>query len=322
MNEWLYGNGGYYSGIGQVGKSGDFLTSPSVSMFFAGAIANKFVSLVRGGVLREDSVVCEFGANSLYALKDFASFLAGIAPELLKTVKFVIVEKQAVAAQFQARELKEFFEGVDFEIVESPRGYEERDAFVFANEIFDAFCCELVYDGKIATVEDDKVRFLELDEQLLQKARELGVEKGEIALGYEEFAEELFGAFKKCYFVTFDYGQEFARGDFSIRVYKEHKTEPLFGLESLEGFYQNSDITYDVNFDHLKRAFLDAGFIVADYKNQASALIDFGLTRLLELYLQKAGEEAYLREAQKAKALISPDGFGERFKMMSFVKGF
>ncbi len=320
MSEWLYGKDGYYSGIGQVGKAGDFLTSPSVSMFFGGAIANKFVSLVRSGALPKDSIVCEIGANSLYALKDFASFVAGLYPELLETVKFVIVEKQEAAAQFQAKELQEFFCDVDFEIVSSLNGFEDRAAFVFANEIFDAFSCELLYDGKFASVANHKIDFDIDDTLLLKKAKKLEISKGELATGYEEFAKELYGAFAKSYFITFDYGQEYARNDFSIRIYKEHKSEPLFGLENMSEYFATSDITYDVNFGHLALAFEEAGFETIEYKNQASALVGFGISELLEVYLAKAGESAYLKESAKAKALISPEGFGERFKMISFGK--
>ena len=321
MNGWLYGECGYYSDIGQVGRAGDFLTSPSMSMFFGGAIANKFVSLVRSGALPMGSIVCEFGANSLYALKDFASFVAGLEPGLLKTVKFVIVEKQAKAAEFQASELKEFFADVDFEIVSSLDGFEEKAAFVFANEIFDAFDCELMHEGKFASVRKHKISFDINDEALLKKAQKLEITKGEMALGYEEFAKELYGAFAKSYFVTFDYGQEYPRNDFSVRIYKEHKSEPLFGVENLGEYFANSDITYDVNFGHLARAFEDEGFLTIDYKKQSSALVDFGILGLLEMYLKKAGEAPYLKEAAKAKALLAPEGFGERFKMISFSKG-
>ncbi len=321
MHKWLYGEGGYYTGVGQVGKSGDFLTSPSISMFFGGAIANKFISLVKSGVLPRDSIVCEFGANSLYALKDFASFVAGLEAELLKTIKFVIVEKQPKVAKFQSSELKEFFEGVDFEIVSSLKGFEDRAAFIFANELFDAFSCELIYKGKFASVFEHKISFDIDDEALLKKAQKLDITKGEIALGYEEFAKELYRAFAKSYFVTFDYGQEYPRGDFSIRIYKEHKSEPLFGVKNLNEYFANSDITYDVNFGRLARAFEDAGFMALEYKNQASALVDFGILELLEIYLNKSGESAYLKEAAKVKALLAPDGFGERFKMISFGKG-
>ncbi len=321
FNEWLYGKNGYYKGVGQVGKKGDFLTSPSVSMFFAGALANKFVSLVKEGRLSQDAIICEFGANSLFAVKDFASFLAGLAPDLLKTVKFVIVEKQPEAAEFQKKELSEFFGDIRFDVVESLTGYEECDAFVYANEIFDAFGCELIMNGKMAIVESHKIEFAGNDSDVLAKAAKFGIQKGELSIGYEEFASMLYASFKKIYFFTFDYGQEYPRNDFSIRVYKEHDTQPLFGIDDLASYFGSSDITYDVNFSHLQEAFRDVGFEYLEYKNQSSALIDFGITELLELYLQKAGEDAYLKEAAKVKMLIAPNGFGERFKMISFKKG-
>jgi len=322
MNEWLYGENGYYKGLGQVGGEGDFLTSPSVSMFFGGSIANKFISLVEAGKLGENAIICEFGANSLYALKDFASFLAGLAPNLLKTVKFVIVEREERVAALQKKELCEFFFDVDFEIVSSLCGYEDRDAFVFANEIFDAFACELFLDGKSGVVNKHVIEFADCEPSLMEIANSLGVTKGEIALGYEEFAKNLFSSFKKLYFTTFDYGQAYARNDFSARIYSGHTTEPLFGVSDLSRFFKKADMTYDVNFEHLKKAFLQEGFIFCEYKNQASALVDFGILDLLQIYLQKAGNTAYAKEAAKVKALIAPEGFGERFKMISFTKGF
>lgn len=322
MSQWLYGNDGYYSKIGQIGKSGDFITSVSVSRFFGGTIANKFARLVRDGKLPKNSVVCEFGANSLYAVKDFASFVAGLYPELLSTIEFLIVEKNQDVANRQRADMEEFFDGkVRFEVASEISGYEDRVAFVYANEIFDAFACELLYNGKFAVLKGSKIEFLEDIPALSQKASALGIEKGEVALGYEDFAKELYAAFNKSYFVTFDYGQDFARNDFSVRVYKEHMTYPLFEIEDLDSYFKSSDITYDVNFAHLKKAFTEQGFGLVSYKNQMSALVDFGITELLEGYMQKAGIDAYRAEAAKVNHLLSPSGFGERFKMISFSKG-
>ncbi len=322
ISKWLYDADGYYSRIGQIGKSGDFITSVSVSKFFGGAIANKFVTLVLNGKLPKNSVICEFGANSLYAVKDFASFVAGLYPELLTTIEFLIVEKNPEVAKKQRVDLEDFFDGkVCFNVVEEITGYEDRVAFVYANEIFDAFSCELLYNGRFAVVNGGKIEFCEQIPTLLQKASSYGIQKGEVALGYEEFATTLYNAFTKSYFVTFDYGQDFARNDFSVRVYREHQTYPLFELTDLAGYFKNSDITYDVNFAHLKNSFTESGFSFVDYKNQMSALVDFGITELLERYMEKAGADAYRAEAAKVSRLLSPSGFGERFKMISFSKG-
>ncbi len=46
------------------------------------------------------------------------------------------------------------------------------------------------------------------------------------------------------------------RNDFSIRIYKQHETFPLFDEELvLREVYQTADITYDVNFGHVIEAF-------------------------------------------------------------------
>jgi SAM-dependent MidA family methyltransferase len=66
--------------------------------------------LVLNGKLPKNSVICEFGANSLYAVKDFASFVAGLYPELLTTIEFLIVEKNPEVAKKQRVDLEDFFE--------------------------------------------------------------------------------------------------------------------------------------------------------------------------------------------------------------------
>ncbi len=49
------------------------------------------------------------------------------------------------------------------------------------------------------------------------------------------------------------------------------------------------------------------------------ALVDFGITDLLEILKRNVDENSYLREAQKVKTLIEPTGMGDRFKVL-FVK--
>jgi SAM-dependent MidA family methyltransferase len=64
--------------------------------------------------------------------------------------------------------------------------------------------------------------------------------------------------------MSFDYGELSARSDFSIRVYQEHQTFPLFdeALNRSEAFGK-TDITYDVNFTHVKEAYEALGSVCA-----------------------------------------------------------
>jgi SAM-dependent MidA family methyltransferase len=87
-----------------------------------------------------------------------------------------------------------------------------------------------------------------------------------------------------------------------------------------EELFAKSDITYDVTFEHVKDAFIEAGVEFTELKTQMVALVNMGILELLEILKEKAGEKIYKQELEKAKILIMPNFLGERFKMIRFRK--
>jgi SAM-dependent MidA family methyltransferase len=322
MNEWLYGEEGYYRTFKDIGKGGDFYTAVSTSSFFGASIANHFDKLIKEEAYKRDGWLIEIGAHKGYLLCDMIQWLYTLDPTLVKTLKFGIVERQPHVQQEQLRYIEERF-GSDITITH----FNDIDevnvdyAFFVANEIFDAFPCELIKDGEEAFVENHHVEWREADKNLLEFASKHRQVKGEVAVGYEEFAQNMAKGVTKCDFVTFDYGERFVRNDFSIRVYQKHKTFPLFDEElNMEEAYQDTDITYDVNFGHVIEAFEEAGFRLNKYETQARALVRFGLIDILEMFAKQTTQENYLREADKIKTLIAPTIMGDKFKMVHFQK--
>jgi SAM-dependent MidA family methyltransferase len=322
MSEWLYGENGYYATYKNIGKSGDFYTSVSTSKFFGGTIAKHILSLVDEGFLSEDGVVCEIGAHHGYFLADVIEFIYTLRPKLLNTLKFVIIERFDDLVKFQSDYFKESFgDVVSLTHYKSLSELKCENAFFIANEIFDAFACELYYKGKTARVDGDEVLFDVDNEWVKQKADKYHKDRGEIALGYEEFAKEMNSTCQKFEFMSFDYGEMQARPDFSIRVYEKHKVTPFFD-ESIkrEELFAKSDITYDVTFEHVKDAYEEAGIKFIELKAQMVALVDMGILELLEILKENVEDKIYQQELQKAKMLIMPNFLGERFKMIRFRK--
>ncbi len=322
MQEWLYGESGYYTHYKQIGKEGDFYTSVSSSKFFGGTIAKHIVALVQEGFLDKKSVICEIGAHHGYFLADVVEFLYTLAPELLESLEFVIIERfDALQEQQRNYFLECFGDVVSLKHYKSLRELRCESAFFVANEIFDAFPCELLHNEKIASVVNGKVEFNQEDTHILQKAKKYHKLKGEIAVGYEEFAKEMASASTKFEFISFDYGEMQARPDFSIRIYKNHDVFAFFDEHiDTNTLYQNSDITYDVTFAHVKDAFITAGVELVAFKTQMSALVEMGILDLLEILRQNVDEKIYAQELQKVKLLIMPNFLGERFKMIRFRK--
>lgn len=322
MNEWLYGEEGYYKNFKAIGRSGDFYTAVSTSSFFGASIANHFYTLIKEGKVDKNGWLIEIGAHQGYLLCDMIQWLYTCDPTLVQTLKFGIVERQPEVQKAQLAYIKERF-GDDIEITHfnDIAEVEVEYAFVVANEIFDAFPCELIKDEKIASVEADEISWEEAPQKMLAWAKMHRLTQGEIAVGYESFAKEMASGIDKCDFVSFDYGEKYVRNDFSIRVYRSHETFPLFDEAlKLSESYKKDDITYDVNFGHVIEAFSAEGFEEVAYETQARALIRFGLIDILEQFAKQTTQEKYVREADRVKTLISPTMMGDRFKMVHFRK--
>lgn len=320
MGEWLYGKDGYYATYKNIGKGGDFYTSISTSKFFGGTIAKHIISLVDEGFLKKSAVICEIGAHHGYFLADVIEFIYTLRPKLLQTLNFVIIERFDALQEFQKNYFKESFgDVVKLTHYKSLNELKCDNAFFIANEIFDAFPCELYYKGKSARVDKHKIEFDADNEWVKNKAEKYHKDRGEVAIGYEEFAKEMALACKKFEFMSFDYGEMGARPDFSLRVYAKHEVIAFFDENiKREELFAKSDITYDVTFAHVKDAFVEAGVEFIELKAQMVALVDMGILELLEILKEKADEKIYKQELEKVKILIMPNFLGERFKMIRF----
>ncbi len=322
MGEWLYGIDGYYATYKNIGKEGDFYTAVSTSKFFGGTIAKHIISLVDEGFLDKDGVVCEIGAHHGYFLADVIEFIYTLRPALLSTLKFVIIERFDDLQEQQRNYFKESFgDVVNLTHYKSLSEMRCENAFFIANEIFDAFPCELYYKGKTARVDGHNIEFDVDNEWVKEKADKYHKDRGEVAIGYEKFALEMAESCEKFEFMSFDYGEMQARPDFSIRVYEKHKVIPFFEEDiKREKLFGKSDITYDVTFAHVKDAYAEAGVEFTELKAQMVALVDMGILDLLEILKDNVDEKIYEQELQKVKTLIMPNLLGERFKMIRFRK--
>ena len=322
MQEWLYGDNGYYKDIKAIGKSGDFYTAVSTSKFFGASIANHFYKMLMQGNADRNGWLIEIGAHQGYLICDMIQWLYTCDPGLVETLKFGIVERQPEVQKAQLAYIKERFgEDVKIRHFDDIADVNVEYAFVVANEILDAFPCELLKDKKMAVVNDHAIEWEEASDAMIAWAKRHYLTQGEIAVGYEDFAKHMAKGVKHCDFVTFDYGEKYVRNDFSIRVYKKHEVFPLFDEALvLADAYKKDDITYDVNFGHVCEAFLNAGFKEEAYETQARALIRFGIIDILESFSKQTTQANYAREADKIKTLISPTMMGDRFKMVHFRK--
>ena len=146
FNDWLYGDDGYYSNYKTIGKDGDFFTAVSASKLFGGSIAKRIIDTIESGFIDKNTTILEIGAHHGYLMADIIQFIYTLKPELLKTLTFAICERYENLRDKQKQYLNESFgDAINFIHYSSIKDINLDNAIVVANEIFDAFPCELVY---------------------------------------------------------------------------------------------------------------------------------------------------------------------------------
>ncbi len=327
FNNWLYADNGYYSNYKTIGKEGDFYTSVSTSTFFGGSIGKRIVDSIKEGKLPKNATIVEIGAHHGYLLADIIQFIYTLNKNLLDTLNFAIVERYPSLQKQQ----KEYINGCFGDVIKI-KHYNDiselklSSAFIVANEIFDAFPCELVYTKndilQMAYVKDHKIEFENCnDNSIIEHCKKYKITKGEVAIGYDEFIKHICTNIKKFEFITFDYGDKLPRNDFSTRIYSKHEVFPIFEDNlDLKKYFASTDITYDVYFNHIIDSFKDNNIKDINFKTQMQALIEFGVIELLEILKENSSETIYLKESQKVKTLIETTGMGDRFKILQVYK--
>ena len=321
FHDWLYGQNGYYTQYQPIGKEGDFYTSVTASRYFGGSIAWYLNRRIQEGLLPPDTNVIEFGAHHGYLMTDIIQFLQILAPDLVDSLSFRVVEPFEPLQRMQEEHFESHL-GPDHPIVQvdDVSLAQGEWAFVVANEIFDAFACDLIQDGRQAYIQDWTICWGKPEEEVAEMSQELGIRTGEIAWGYEQFAGRLARSFENVDFLTFDYGHLEPRQDLSVRIFKEH--DVFSPLETdLSCYFQKTDITYDVTFSHLMEAFRKAGFARQFYTSQMEAMKELGLFQLVEMMQNRLSHSEYIQEVGKIKTLFHPSFLGERFKVLSMTSG-
>ncbi|MCR2067071.1 SAM-dependent methyltransferase [Campylobacter helveticus] len=287
FEKWLHEN--YYKNAVFVGKKGDFYTAVSVGELFGSLLANHFLNLVDEEILKPPLQIVEIGANEGYLSRDFLSALVKIRPSIFEKIKFFIIEPHEKLQFLQKQNLK----GVEFSHKKTLKECHFQNAFIFCNELFDSFACELIDNDKMAFVEDYKLIFKPINPTIKKECELLNLQKGEFSPHLSNFFKDLDEACERFVFAGFDYG-EFLPHRFSLRIYQNHQLYGPFKA-SLKEYFGKSDLTYNVNFTHLKYLIEKHHFKLLNLKKQNQALLEFDFENLIN---QSDNKEKLLVQAK------------------------
>ena len=327
----LYAPGmGYYSGGAQkFGAAGDFVTAPEISSAFSQTLATQAIQIM---ALSAPQIV-EVGAGSGRLAADLLLELErrNALPEryAILDLSGELRERQRATLGQRAPHLLDHVHWLD-------RLPETFDGLVLANELLDAIPAHLVRWQEDGIAErgvglgDDGFAWDERPAAgaLLARARELagqGVPGGgylsEIGLAAAAWTAAWADILGRGALLLIDYGfprREFyhpQRSEGTLMCHYRHHAHPdPFFLPGLQ------DITVHVDFTAIAEAGTEAGLDFLGYTNQASFLLNCGLTEILAR--TPADDPArYLPLANAVNKLISPAEMGELFKVIALGRG-
>lgn len=333
---------GYYSSPEtNIGKKGDFYTSPHLHPAFGAMIAKQLIEMWEFMGKPSEFNAVEIGAGSGYLCKDIFDYLNKPSddpslPEIkrafLDSLKYIIVEPYGHFEKKQRALLK----GGASEKVSWVKSLKELPAItgcIFSNELPDAFPVHLVQmedelkevyvtsEGGEFKEELSKISTGDLIDVISQFQLKLAPGyRTEINLQIKKWLKDITDVLSEGFLLTIDYGytaREYYSDDRTkgtLLCYHKH----LFN----ELPYQHigeQDITAHINFSSLKKWGEELGLKTIGYCPQGTYLISLGIDKVItELY---AGSPDYLGEISKIKGLIMPQGMGESHSVMVQYKG-
>lgn len=325
---------GYYMREGmEIGKEGDFVTSPTLHPIFADLICLQllecWIKLGRPNPFR----IIEWGAGN----GALAARIVEKAHKMIDaSIQYEIVEKSPSLRKIQERTLAKHSLQVIWKDPEE-YGHGSIEGVLVSNELFDALPAKRyqVWNGKWVEmgVVFEENQFHErlmllrppanvswLDNYL--PALDEG-DRVDVSLESSSLMEHLTDRLHRGYILTFDYGDrapevyETARFRGNIRAYyKQQRSNHPLKLAGLQ------DLTCDVNFSLLEKGALAGGGRTIGFTTQAFFLERLGFLKEVQRLQRLAFKDlTYDFELQTMLQLYIPTGLGQAVKALAIAKG-
>ncbi len=337
---------GYYTSPNlDIGRKGDFYTSPHLHKIFGAMIGRQLEEMWEIMGRPSDFYAVEIGAGAGYLCKDILDYLRN--KEIFKSLNYVIVELNPYLQKNQEKLVADFREKIIWvsslnKIIRSSPPHPPLSkggmggkitGCIFSNELLDAFPVHIVemedelkevfvtFNGKELVEEKNKL----ISQEIANYIKEFSIVlqsgyRTEINLRIRNWLEDITTILSSGFLLTIDYGYS------TKEYYDEDRTKGTLlcyhGHQFNENPYQHigkQDITAHVNFSSLKKWGAELGLKSVGCCPQGTFLTASGIDEAItELYSDSTD---YLVEISKIKGLIFPQGMGESHSIMIQYKG-
>ena len=336
MEMALYEPGmGYYSAGGhKLGINGDFTTAPEISPLFGATIVSTLLPILEGLKAQGfPTQILEFGAGTGKLAESILTRLHDLGFSL---DRYDILEISPDLAQRQEERLQHLSKELNLStqcdwLSALPSNFK---GIILANEVIDAIPCDAiiyqngfwywqgvaVLNGNLAWATGKPVEQSLLPEVLLTSQFSEGYIT-ELHAPANSWMKEVAKCLDVGLFLTFDYGfpeEEYFHAQrlegTLMAHHRHHAIQDLFYLPGL------CDLTSHVEWSQIARSALTEQADDVYLSNQASYLLDAGISNIALEIADPSNPETYLPISNALQKLLSEAEMGELFKVFAFTK--
>ena len=330
---------GYYArrDLRRWGRAGDYRTSPERSPLFAATLARYFATLYAELDEPQGWTILEAGAGAGDFARVLLETLESDFPRVFAATRYLIDEASEDARERARRALMRYGEIVQFaHLSDLDRAFET--GIIFCNELFDALpvhrvvmrggalrelCVGLDAAGDFVWTERDVTTTALADFFERQGARLPEGRQAEVCLDAELWMAAATRAVRRGFLVASDYGAEASelfdaphRREGTLRGFSRHRF-----ADNLLANPGAQDLTYTVNWTHLRSVAVRAGWQTVLHERQDAFLLRAGALEQLERLTAKAASEAERVALHLgAREMILPGGMSESFQVLVWRK--
>ncbi len=311
---------GFYMKKNPFGKSGDFITSPNISILFSEMLSIWSVAFWENLNCPKKINLVELGAGNGQMIFDMINSLKKF-PNFYNSCNFFILEKSPYLIKIQKKKLKDSNIKWINDLKEIKSGY---NIFV-ANEFFDALPIKQFFKIKNKWTErfvrEDKNnnrKFINIPSNIkkLEKKLKLKISKNQTIVEYSPLALRYLEKIskkindKKGALLIIDYGYISEEMKDTLMGIKRH------AITNMLDEIGNTDITYHINFKFLEKVIKNFKVKCQGITTQRKFLIKLGINKRAEMISKKLTFSKKANIYYRLNRLINEKQMGNLFKVM------
>ena len=319
INKALYNpKNGFYMKKNPFGKSGDFITSPNVSILFSEMLSIWTITFWQNLKCPKKINLIELGSGNGQMIYDMINSFKNF-PKFYQSCKFIILEKSPHLRKIQKKKLKK----LDVKWIKNLNEIQKGTNIFIANEFFDAlpikqfFKIKNKWNERFIKLEKKNKSFININSDIRKIEKKVGfkisnnqkvIEYSPVALKYLKNISRKIN--NKGALLIIDYGYlEDTMKDTLMTIKKHQVTDILKETGS-------ADITYNINFKLFKKIINILKLKCQGITTQRNFLTNLGIQQRAEIISRNLPFTKKADIYYRLKRLIDKNQMGDLFKVM------